>query len=110
MTSVHPFDDPDLIVGQGTVGLEIHDDMPDVDVVVVPIGGGGLISGVTLALKSRNADVRIVGVESSGAPAMKRSVMAGELVTLDRIACSIDGLKVKRVGEHTFAIVPTLRR
>src|SRR4029453_18995727 len=100
LTYVHPFDDPDLIVGQGTLGLEIHDDMPDVDVVIVPIGGGGLISGVTLALKSRNADIRIVGVESSGAPAMKRSVMAGELVTLDRIDCSIDGLKVKRVGEH----------
>jgi threonine dehydratase len=105
LTYVHPFDDPDLIVGQGTLGLEIHDDMPDVDVVIVPIGGGGLISGVTLALKSRNADIRIVGVESSGAPAMQRSVMAGELVTLDRIDCSIDGLKVKRVGEHTFEIV-----
>jgi threonine dehydratase len=105
LTYVHPFDDPDLIVGQGTLGLEIHDDMPEVDVVVVPIGGGGLISGVTLALKSRNPQIRVVGVESSGAPAMKRSVAAGELVTLDQVDCSIDGLKVKRVGEHTFEIV-----
>jgi threonine dehydratase len=105
LTYVHPFDDPDLIVGQGTLGLEIHDDMPEVNVVIVPIGGGGLISGVTLALKSRNADIRIVGVESSGAPAMKNSVTAGELVTLDHIDCAIDGLKVKRVGEHTFEIV-----
>ena len=105
LTYVHPFDDPDLIAGQGTLGLEIYDDLPDVDVVVVPIGGGGLISGVTLALKSRNPRIRIVGVESSGAPAMKQSVMAGELVTLDDVDCAIDGLKVKRVGEHTFAIV-----
>src|SRR5689334_22506584 len=104
-TYVHPFDDPDLITGQGTLGLEIHDDLPEVDVVVVPIGGGGLISGVTLALKSRNPRIRIVGVESSGAPAMKQSVIAGELVTLDKVDCAIDGLKVKRVGEHTFAIV-----
>jgi threonine dehydratase len=102
---VHPFDDLDLIAGQGSLGLEIHDDMPDVDVVVVPIGGGGLISGVSLALKSRNPDIRIFGVESAGAPAMKNSLAAGSLVTLDEVACSIDGLKVKRVGRHTFEIV-----
>jgi len=105
LTYVHPFDDLDLIAGQGTVGLEIHEDLPDVDVVVVPIGGGGLISGVTLALKSKNPNVRIVGVESAGAPAMKSSVSAGELVTLDQVDCAIDGLKVKRVGHHTFEIV-----
>ena len=108
LTYVHPFDDLDLIAGQGTVGLEIFEDWPDVDVVVVPIGGGGLISGVSLALKSRNPKVRIVGVESSGAPAMARSVEAGRVVTLDEVDCAIDGLKVKRVGEHTFAIVSEL--
>jgi len=102
---VHPFDDLDLIAGQGSLGLEIHDDMPDVDVVVVPIGGGGLISGVSIALKSRNPDIRIFGVESAGAPAMKSSLAAGSLVTLDEVTCSIDGLKVKRVGQHTFQIV-----
>ncbi|HEY1512287.1 MAG TPA: threonine/serine dehydratase [Gaiellaceae bacterium] len=107
LTYVHPFDDPDLIVGQASVGLEIHDDLPDVDVVVVPIGGGGLISGVSLALKSRNPDVRIYGVESSGAPAMKTSLTAGALTTLDQVDCAIDGLKVMRVGQNTFDIVRT---
>jgi threonine dehydratase len=108
LTYVHPFDDLDLIAGQGTVGLEIYEDWPDVEVAIVPIGGGGLISGIALALKSRNPDVRIVGVESSGAPAMQRSVAAGRVVTLDEVDCAIDGLKVKRVGERTFEIVREL--
>ena len=105
LTFVHPFDDPQLIAGQGTVGLEIHDDLPDVDVVVVPIGGGGLISGIATALKQRSPGVRVVGVESAGAPAMKLSVERGELVTLDELDCAIDGLRVKRVGELTFELV-----
>lgn len=105
LTYVHPFDDLELIAGQGTVGLEIHDDWPDVDIAVVPIGGGGLISGVSMALKGRNPDIRIIGVESSGAPAMQRSIAEGRVVTLDRLDCVIDGLKVKRVGEHTFRAV-----
>ena len=105
LTYIHPFDDLELIAGQGTLGLEILDDYPSADVVVVPIGGGGLISGVSMALKGRNPGIRVIGVESSGAPAMKRSLEAGELVTLDEVDCAIDGLKVKRVGEHTFRIV-----
>jgi len=104
-TVIHPFDDLQLIAGQGTVGLEIHNDFPQADVVIVPIGGGGLISGVSMALKSRNPNIRVVGVESSGGPAMKRSVEAGHLVTLDRMDCIIDGLRVKRVGENNFRIV-----
>jgi threonine dehydratase len=104
-TYIHPFDDEQLMMGQGTVGLEIFEDWPDVDVAVVPIGGGGLISGVSMALKSLNPKIRVVGVESSGAPAMKRSVEAGRLVTLDRVDCIIDGLRVKRVGEHTLDVV-----
>ncbi len=104
-TDIHPFDDPQLVAGQGTLGLEIHEDLPDADVVVVPIGGGGLISGVSMALKSINPRVRIVGVESSGAPGMQSSVAAGHVVTLDRVDCIIDGLRVKRVGEYNHAVV-----
>jgi threonine dehydratase len=104
-TYIHPFDDEQLIMGQGTVGLEIYRDWPEVDVVVVPIGGGGLISGVAMALKSLNPSIRVIGVESSGAPGMQRSVAEGRLVTLDRVDCVIDGLRVKRVGEKTFEIV-----
>ena len=72
---------------------------------MVPIGGGGLISGVAMALKSLNPKLRVIGVESSGAPAMKRSVEQGRLVTLDRVDCIIDGLRVKRVGATTFEVV-----
>ena len=104
-TYIHPFDDLQLIQGQGTVGLEMIRDWPDIDVAVVPIGGGGLISGISMALKSVNPKVRVIGVESSGAPGMKASVDAGRLVTLDRVDCIIDGLRVKRVGELTFEIV-----
>jgi threonine dehydratase len=108
LTFIHPFDDLQLIAGQGTVGLEILQDLEHVDVVVVPIGGGGLISGIAAAIKGRRPATSIVGVESAGAPAMKRSVEAGELVTLSRLECSIDGLKVQRVGAKTFAIVREL--
>jgi threonine dehydratase len=104
-TYVHPFDDLQLIAGQGTLGLEIVRDWPDVDVVVVPIGGGGLISGVAMAVKAVKPSVRIVGVESSGAPGMRDSVNAGSVVTLDHVDCIIDGLRVKRVGETTFEVV-----
>jgi len=105
LTYIHPFDDLQLIAGQGTVGLEIMEDWPEVDVVVVPIGGGGLISGIALAIKGINPKVRIIGVESSGAPGMQKSVEAGHVVTLDRVDCVIDGLRVKRVGEHNVDIV-----
>jgi threonine dehydratase len=104
-TYIHPFDDRQLMTGQGTVGLEIAKDWPDVDVAVVPIGGGGLISGVAMALKAHNPKVRIIGVESSDGPAMKRSIEAGHVVTLDRIDCVIDGLRVKRVGDLTYEVV-----
>ena len=105
LTYIHPFDDPDLIAGQGTLGLEILEDFPSVELVVVPIGGGGLISGVSMALKSSRPDIKVVGVESSGAPAMKESVEAGHCVTLDTVDCVIDGLRVKKVGEHTRSVV-----
>jgi threonine dehydratase len=105
LTYIHPFDDLQLIAGQGTLGLELIRDWPDVDVVVVPIGGGGLISGVSMALKAHKPSVRVIGVESSGAPGMRDSVRAGSVVTLDRVDCVIDGLRVKRVGQTTFEVV-----
>lgn len=104
-TYVHPFDDLQLIAGQGTLGLEIVRDWPEVDIVVVPIGGGGLISGVAMAVKAARPGVKVIGVESSGAPGMRDSVRRGEVVTLDRVDCIIDGLRVKRVGETTFEVV-----
>jgi threonine dehydratase len=105
LTYIHPFDDPQLVAGQGTLALEVYEDVPDADIVVVPIGGGGLISGVSMALKSINPKVRIVGVESAGAPGMLKSVEAGHVVTLDHVDCIIDGLRVKRVGEYTRDVV-----
>lgn len=105
LTYIHPFDDVQLILGQGTVGWEIYLDWPEVEVVVVPIGGGGLISGVSAALKSLNPAIRVIGVESSAAPAMQQSLAAGHVVQLDSTDCAIDGLKVLRVGETTFQVV-----
>ena len=102
---VHPFDDLDLIAGQGTAGVEILEDWPEMEVVVVPIGGGGLVSGIAAYLKQASSAVRVVGVESADGPAMKASVEAGELVTLDRCDTIVDGLRVKRVGERTFDLV-----
>ena len=104
LTYVHPFDDAQLIAGQGTLGLEIVQDWPEVDAVIVPIGGGGLISGVSMAVKSHNPNAKVIGVESSDGPAMQRSVQAGKLETID---CNtiIDGLRVRRVGELNFSVV-----
>ncbi|HEY2431990.1 MAG TPA: threonine/serine dehydratase [Vicinamibacterales bacterium] len=104
-TYIHPFDDEQLIVGQGTVGLEIYEDWPEVELAIVPIGGGGLIAGVATALKACNPRVHVVGVESSGAPGMTRSVREGRLTTLETVDCVIDGLRVKRVGEINYEIV-----
>jgi threonine dehydratase len=104
LTYVHPFDDAELIAGQGTLGLEIVQDWPDVDAVVVPIGGGGLIAGVSMAVKSHNPNAKVFGVESSDGPAMQTSLKAGELETVE---CNtiIDGLRVRRAGELNFSVV-----
>lgn len=103
LTYISPFDDPALIAGQGTLGLEVITDWPEVDAVIVPIGGGGLISGVSMAVKSHNPGARVIGVESSDGPAMQRSLAAGEVVTIE---CNtiIDGLRVRRVGDTTFSV------
>jgi len=105
LTYIHPFDDLQLIAGQGTLGLEVIRDWPALDAVVVPIGGGGLISGVAMAVKNIKPSVRVIGVESAGAPGMRDSISAGSVITLDRVDCIIDGLRVKRVGETTFDVV-----
>src|SRR5215472_16313718 len=104
LTYVHPFDDAQLIAGQGTLGLEIVQDWPNVDAVIVPIGGGGLISGVSMAVKGHNPKIRVIGVESSDGPAMQRSVAAGKLETID-CKMIIDGLRVRRVGELNLSVV-----
>src|SRR5438552_5338480 len=104
LTYVHPFDDAELIAGQGTLGLEIVQDWPEVEAVIVPIGGGGLISGVSMAVKSHDPKIRVIGVESSDGPAMKKSIEAGHMETID-CKTIIDGLRVRRVGEITFSVV-----
>ena len=104
LTYVHPFDDEQLIAGQGTLGLEIVQDWPEVDAVIVPIGGGGLIAGVSMAVKSHNPKIKVIGVESSDGPAMQRSVEAGELQTID-CQTIIDGLRVRWAGVLNFSVV-----
>lgn len=104
-TFIHPFDDEDVIAGQGTIGLEILAQLENVDAVVVPIGGGGLISGVAFAIKQLNPNVRVYGVQASGAPSMKQSVEDGKIETLGRVQTIADGIAVKTPGEHTFELV-----
>ncbi|HXV65054.1 MAG TPA: threonine ammonia-lyase [Vicinamibacteria bacterium] len=104
LTYVHPFDDPLLVAGQGGVGYETIEDVPDLDFLIVPIGGGGLISGCAQIVKLIKPDVKVIGVEMKGAPAMKRSIEAGHRVTLENIPIIIDGLTVKTVGAYTFEI------
>src|SRR5689334_41479 len=104
LTYVHPFDDEQLIAGQGTLGLEIIQDWPNVDAVVVPIGGGGLIAGVSMAVKGHNPNIKVIGVESSDGPAMQRSVQTGQLETID-CRTIIDGLRVRRAGVLNFSVV-----
>lgn len=102
LTLVHPFDDPFVIAGQGTTGMELLEDVPDVEVVLVSVGGGGLISGVAAALKLQRPGIRVIGVEPEGAAAMTRSLARGEPVHLDRLDTIADGLAAPFVGVHTL--------
>ncbi|MEG1608460.1 MAG: threonine/serine dehydratase, partial [Clostridia bacterium] len=104
-TFVHPFDDVDVIAGQGTIGLEILEQLPNVDAIVVPIGGGGLISGVAFAAKSLKPSIKIYGVQASGAPSMFNSVRDKRVEKLDSVATIADGIAVKQPGELTFELV-----
>lgn len=101
-TFIHPFNDEDVIAGQGTIGLEILEQLPDVDVVIVPVGGGGLISGVAFAIKSLNPNVKVYGVQASGAPSMLRSIADGKVEKLDEVSTIADGIAVKEPGDVTF--------
>lgn len=103
-TFIHPFDDTDVIAGQGTIALELEDQLPDLDAIVVPIGGGGLISGIAFAMKSINPRVKIYGVQSSGAPSMLASVTAGEIVELPSASTIADGIAVKKPGRLNFDV------
>ena len=107
-TLVHPFDDLNMIAGAATAGLEILDQVPDVDVVVVPIGGGGLIAGIACAVKQANPGVRVVGVEPEGAASMYQSLEAGHPVQLDTLATIADGLAAPFAGDLTYPIVRDL--
>jgi len=104
-TFIHPFDDENVIAGQGTIGLELLEQLPDMDAVVVPVGGGGLISGVAFAIKSLNPKIKIYGVQAAGAPSMYNSVKDGKIERLDSVATLADGIAVKEPGENTFELV-----
>ena len=104
-TFVHPFDNENVIAGQGTIGMEIMHEMNDVDAVIVPIGGGGLIAGVACAIKSMAPHVKVYGVQASGAPSMHTSIAEGKIGTLASVSTIADGIAVKRPGDLTFQMV-----
>jgi threonine dehydratase len=104
-TIVHAFDDPEIIAGQGTIGLELLEDLPDVDRVYLPIGGGGLAAGIAIAIKSRKPNIKIIGVESNAFPAMKESVAKGSIQPTKRGYSIADGIAVKKPGELTHKII-----
>lgn len=104
LTFIHPFDDERVMAGQGTIGLEIAEQLPDVDVVLVPIGGGGLIAVVASALRQLKPACRIIGVQAAGAASMADSLRAGHILTLPEVHTVADGIQVKTPGEKTFAI------
>ncbi|MFI5291195.1 MAG: threonine/serine dehydratase, partial [Polyangia bacterium] len=103
-TFVHAYDDPDVVAGQGTIATELLSGLNEFDTVLVPIGGGGLIGGIALYLKSKKPGIKVVGVEPVGADAMSRSLRAGSIVTLDRVSTIADGLAASAPGKLTFEL------
>ena len=104
-TFVHPFDDENVIAGQGTIGLEILNALDDIDAVIVPVGGGGLISGVAYAIKALRPSIKVYGVQAAGAPSMLNSIRSGHIETLDHVATIADGIAVKTPGDLTYEMV-----
>ena len=107
-TYIPAFDDTDVIAGQGTLGLEMLNEQPDADMLIVPIGGGGLISGIAVAAKALKPDIRIIGIQASGSASCRASLDVGQVVTLPAITTIADGIAVKRPGEITFPIIKEL--
>ena len=103
-TFLHPFNDEDVIAGQGTIALEIAEQLPDMDAVLVPIGGGGLISGIAYTIKTLYPNVKVIGVQAKGAPSMKNSIEHGEVETLAAVSTIADGIAVKQPGDLTYEI------
>lgn len=101
-TFIHPFDDENVITGQGTIGLELLEQLPKMDAVIVPVGGGGLISGVAFAIKSLNPRIKVYGVQASGAPSMFKAMQEHKISCLDSVSTIADGIAVKEPGENTF--------
>lgn len=104
-TFVHPFDDEDIIEGQGTIALEVLEEAPDTDIILVPMGGGGLISGIAAAAKLKNPEIRIIGVEPEGAACASRSLKEGKVTELDEANTIADGAAVKRIGDINFKYI-----
>ncbi len=104
-TFIHPFDDDDVIAGQGTIGLEILEQIADADAVVVPIGGGGLVSGVAFAIKHLRPDIKVYGVQAERAASMAKSIELGKQITLDTVSTFADGIAVKHPGDNTFRLI-----
>ena len=103
-TFIHPFDDEDVIAGQGTIGVEIYSQLKDADIIVVPVGGGGLIAGLAFAIKSLNPDIKVYGVQSTGAPSMFNSLRDGKIGILPSVSTIADGIAVKEPGNLTFEL------
>jgi len=105
LTFIHAFNDPDIIAGQGTIGLEILKVMEDVDLVIVPVGGGGLISGVSIALKETNPRIRVIGIQAEGASAVYSSFKEGRLIELSKVSTIADGIAIRKPGDLTMSII-----
>lgn len=103
-TFIHPFNDPDVIAGQGTIALELMEQLADMDAVIVPIGGGGLISGIAYTIKMLNPQIKVYGVQASGAPSMLKSVEGGEMIELTSVSTIADGIAVKKPGDFTYEL------